>query len=172
MASVVDEIAVCGLVVRPHEHVVLAQGNPVDLTSREFEILMKLAEHPGWVFSPEQLASEEGEADYSPESVSVLVSRMRQKLARGGSPDVVETVRGMGYRLRVPLCDGEDYVGIGTGVLGALRDATWHLLAAVLEVDRAGSAAQQAAAVDALESARSSIYGVLAEPPGSTGQTE
>ena len=66
----------------------------------EFDIVMTLAEHPGWVFSADQLAGDPDQGDYSPESVSVLVSRARHKLNSAGCARVIETVRGLGYRLR------------------------------------------------------------------------
>ena len=90
------------LEVRSREHVVLVRGGEVPLSSREFEIVRALAARPGWVLSPSQLAADSDESDYSPESVSVLVSRIRHKLAEAGAADMVETVRGYGYRLNKP----------------------------------------------------------------------
>jgi len=52
------DTVVCGLELRPREREVLVAGVPVELTSREFEILATLAEHPGWVFSADQLAED------------------------------------------------------------------------------------------------------------------
>ncbi len=164
MASSDDIITACGLVVHPHEHVVVIQGRELDLTTREFEIVMRLVEHPGWVFSAEQLSTENDAADYSPESVSVLVSRLRHKLARAGAHDVVETVRGLGYRLRMPLRDGEESCsGAGASLYGSVRDASWQLQEAVIEVEHSGSDEQRQAAVEALDRARRTIYTVLAE---------
>ena len=95
-----DSIEIGEVEVCPHEHSVLVRGHDVALTSREFDIVMALAEHPGWVFSADQLAGDPDQGDYSPESVSVLVSRARHKLTSAGAPDLIETVRGLGYRLR------------------------------------------------------------------------
>ena len=158
-----EEIAIAGLVVRPHEHVVVAHGVALKLTSREFEIVMKLVEHPGWVFSAEQLSADDEADDYSPESVSVLVSRLRHKLGEAGVPDVIETVRGFGYRLRVPSGDAEPDLTTGTGAHRALRDASWRLQEAVFEVEHLGNDEQREAAVDALEDARRAIFASLAE---------
>ncbi len=163
MSSSDDIVTACGLVVRPHEHVAVVQGRELNLTSREFEIVMRLVEHPGWVFSAEQLSTEDDVAEYSPESVSVLVSRLRRKLASAGAHDVVETVRGLGYRLRAPSRDGEGYSPTGTSSYGSLRDASWQLQEAVLEAEHSGNEEQRLAAVDALEHARRAIYSALAE---------
>lgn len=160
--SAQSEIYVGELEIRPREHAVYAHGHEVSLTSREFDIVMMLAEHPGWVFSANQLASESDEGDYSPESVSVLVSRLRQKLAAAGVSDVVETVRGIGYRLHSPpACDEESSAALA--LRRNLRDASWQLQEAVLEVEHSGTPEQQSEATEALIHARHAIYASLAE---------
>lgn len=161
MASDV-EICVGEIEIRPHEHVVRAHGQEVPLTSREFDIVMMLAEHPGWVFSASQLAGESGDSDYSPESVSVLVSRLRQKLALAGATDVVETVRGIGYRLHPSAAPCGEPSAAAT-VRRELRDASWQLHEAVIEVEHQGSLEQQLEATDTLVRARHAIYASLAE---------
>ncbi len=169
-----DEIAVCGVVIRPHEHVVDVQGREISLTSREFEIVMKLAEHPGWVWSVEQLSTDDEGGDYSSESVSVLVSRLRRKLARAGALDVIETVRGSGYRLCMASNDDAESPPRTPGSARSLRDAFWHLQEAALDVEHSGTEQQRRAAIEALEHARRAIYAALAEvresePTGSQG---
>jgi two-component system, OmpR family, copper resistance phosphate regulon response regulator CusR len=69
----------------------------VDLTSREFGVLMMLARHAGQILSRQQLLSGGwGDAfDSTSNVVDVCVNALRNKLG----PDVVETVRGAGYRL-------------------------------------------------------------------------
>lgn len=73
-------------------------GRTVDLTAREFALAETLLRHPDQVLSREQLLSRVWGYDYDPSSnvVEVYVGYLRRKL--GG--DVIETVRGMGYRLR------------------------------------------------------------------------
>ncbi len=70
----------------------------IDLTAREFALLESFMRHPGQVLSREQLLSHVWGYDFDPGSnvVDVYVRYLRQKL--GG--EVIETVRGMGYRLR------------------------------------------------------------------------
>lgn len=73
-------------------------GRLVDLTAREFTMLETLMRHSGQVLSREQLLAHVWGYDYDPGSnvVEVYIRYLRRKL---GS-DAIETVRGMGYRLR------------------------------------------------------------------------
>ncbi|MDP2292488.1 MAG: response regulator transcription factor [Actinomycetota bacterium] len=70
----------------------------VELTAREFALLENLLRHAGQVLSREQLLSHVWGYDFDPGSnvVDVYIRYLRKKLGA----DVVETVRGMGYRLR------------------------------------------------------------------------
>jgi DNA-binding response OmpR family regulator len=72
-------------------------GRTVELTAREFALLETLLRHPDQVLSREQLLSHVWGYDFDPGSnvVDVYVRYLRRKLGA----DVVETVRGMGYRL-------------------------------------------------------------------------
>jgi DNA-binding response OmpR family regulator len=70
----------------------------VELTAREFALLETMLRHAGQVLSREQLLSHVWGYDFDPGSnvVDVYVRYLRRKLGDG----VIETVRGMGYRLR------------------------------------------------------------------------
>lgn len=72
-------------------------GKEVDLSAREFSLAETLMRHPGQVLSREQLLSHVWGYDFDPGSnvVDVYVGYLRKKLGEG----VIETVRGMGYRL-------------------------------------------------------------------------
>ena len=73
-------------------------GHEVELSAREFTLLETFIRHRGQVMSREQLLDHVWGYDYDPGSniVDVYVGYLRKKL--GG--DLIETVRGMGYRLR------------------------------------------------------------------------
>jgi DNA-binding response OmpR family regulator len=73
-------------------------GRTVELSAREFSLLEMLVSHAGQVLSREQILSGVWGYDYDPGSnvVEVYVRNLRRKLG----DDVIETVRGMGYRLR------------------------------------------------------------------------
>ena len=70
----------------------------VDLPTREFTLAETFFRHPGQVLSREQLLDRVWGYDYAPGSniVDVYVGYLRKKLGN----DLIETVRGMGYRLR------------------------------------------------------------------------
>jgi DNA-binding response OmpR family regulator len=70
----------------------------VELTTREFGLLETMLRHPGQVLSREQLLSQVWGYAFDPGTnvVKVYVSSLRKKLG----DDVIETVRGVGYRLR------------------------------------------------------------------------
>jgi len=73
-------------------------GEQVTLTAREFTLLETFMRHPGQMLSREQLLSHVWGYDYDPGSnvVDVYIGYLRRKLGDGS----IETVRGMGYRLR------------------------------------------------------------------------
>ena len=72
-------------------------GHEVNLTAREFTLIETFMKHPGEVLSREALLSAVWGYDFDPTSnvVDVYVRYLRNKLGA----DVVETVRGSGYRL-------------------------------------------------------------------------
>jgi len=76
----------------------MADGRAVDLTAREFTMLETFMTHQGQVLSREQLLAQVWGYDYDPGSnvVEVYVRYLRRKLG----DELIETVRGMGYRLR------------------------------------------------------------------------
>jgi DNA-binding response OmpR family regulator len=89
------------LTVDPTRHEVQLRGNLVQLTPREFSLLLTLAEQPGRVFTRAQLLERVWGAEYYDEHVvDVHVANLRHKLSNTGSDaELVETVRGVGYRL-------------------------------------------------------------------------
>jgi two-component system, OmpR family, phosphate regulon response regulator PhoB len=83
-------------------HQVKVDGLPVDLTPTEFKLLLTLAERRGRVQGRAHLLETVWEAapDIQTRTVDMHVQRLRAKLGPAG--DMIETVRGFGYRLRVP----------------------------------------------------------------------
>ena len=88
------------LEIHPGRHEVRVGGKEVQLTASEFTILELLASRPGWVFSRQQSIDQIRGYDYSitPRAVDVQIFGLRKKL--GASCGCIETVRGIGYRLR------------------------------------------------------------------------
>jgi two-component system response regulator MtrA len=82
-------------------HRVTRGGDEIVLTPTEFRLLVELARRPGQVFTREMLLERVWDIGYLGDSrlVDVAVQRLRAKLeVTPGSPAVIETVRGVGYR--------------------------------------------------------------------------
>ncbi|KQZ66852.1 response regulator transcription factor [Nocardioides sp. Root151] len=84
-------------------------GRTLDLTFKEFELLKFLAQHPGRVFSRQQLLQEVWGYDYfgGTRTVDVHVRRLRAKLGPEHET-LIGTVRNVGYRFMVPTKDKEE----------------------------------------------------------------
>lgn len=87
------------LVIDTDRHVVTVEGRPVDLTLTEFGMLHYLAARPGFVRTRDQIiAAVHGKSTVlSSRTVDVHVTALRRKL--GDLSRVIETVRGVGYRV-------------------------------------------------------------------------
>ena len=74
-------------------------GHPLDLTPKEFDLLAALARDPGAAVSRRRLLEEVWETTWygSSKTIDVHVAALRRKL---GDPGWIETVRGVGFRLR------------------------------------------------------------------------
>src|SRR5690554_1191404 len=79
-----------------------ADGVTLQLTSTEFRLLQHFAGHPGRVFSRQELLDAAmPESDALERVIDVHIGNLRRKLAGAGLPDIITTVRGMGFRLDV-----------------------------------------------------------------------
>lgn len=79
---------------------VSAHGQPVSLTGHEYRVLAYLMHHPGKIVSRSELMQHvyAQDADCESNTIEVFINRLRKKLP----PQLIETVRGMGYRLHAP----------------------------------------------------------------------
>jgi DNA-binding response OmpR family regulator len=77
-------------------HDVSRAGRRLDLTTREFDLLELLLRHPGETLAKPVILETLWGYAYDPNLVEVYVGYLRRKL---GDPPVIETVRGVGYRL-------------------------------------------------------------------------
>ena len=87
------------LEVNLEEHKVIVDGEEAVLTLKEFELLKKFLLHPGIVFSRDKLLNDIWGYEFTGETrtVDVHIRTLRQKLGSAG--DLVETIRGVGYRM-------------------------------------------------------------------------
>jgi two-component system alkaline phosphatase synthesis response regulator PhoP len=98
-----DRVADEPLVVDVERRRVTVDGQPVELTYTEFELLRTLKAHPGRVFSREDLLSRVWGQDFygDTRTVDVHIRHLREKLNEDPArPRFIETVRGVGYRFR------------------------------------------------------------------------
>ena len=98
-------ISLGGLRLEPASREAILDGNPLVLTHIEYEILLALARAKGRVKTREALLLEGADRDFEAfdRSIDVHISSLRKKLGEDAkSPRFIETVRGMGYRMRVP----------------------------------------------------------------------
>lgn len=89
--------------IDPGQRRVTRKGKDIALKPKEFELLTFLARHPGQVFSREQLLDKVWGYGYVGDNrtVDVHVRWLREKIERNpGKPVLLETVRGVGYRVR------------------------------------------------------------------------
>ena len=93
------ELRLGGLCVSPTARTVTADGVPVALTYKEFELLCLFLANPGTVFTRDRLFSEVWGESFVGETrtVDMHIRTLRQKLGTYG--DRIETVRGVGYKL-------------------------------------------------------------------------
>ncbi|MBT3806492.1 MAG: response regulator [Desulfobacula sp.] len=88
------------LIIDRAKHLVTIDGNILDLTLSEFELLSFLVDKKGWVFTRKQIVDAIHGESYSvtERSVDVIIVGLRKKLKNHASE--IETVRGVGYRFK------------------------------------------------------------------------
>jgi two-component system response regulator MprA len=86
----------------PSQREARRDGDALELTAREYELLELFVRHPLQVLSREQILQEVWGFDYLGDSnlVDVRIKYLRDKLEAGGRPRLIQTVRGAGYALR------------------------------------------------------------------------
>ena len=81
---------------------VRVSGKPVRLTAREFSLLEYMVRNPGRVFTRTQMLEHVWGYDFDPNTnlVDVHIQRLRKKLSPDKETSLIETIRGVGYRVR------------------------------------------------------------------------
>lgn len=94
-------LKVDGLIVNLDEYTAVADGERLQLTYKEFELLCLFLSYPGMVYTREQLFLQVWKTEYMGETrtLDAHIRTLRQKLGRYGK--MIETVRNVGYRLEV-----------------------------------------------------------------------
>lgn len=102
VTTVPDVLRVADIELDPSEHVVRKAGTEIELTLKEFTLLEYFMRHPNEVINREDLLSHLWDFNYESFSnvIDVHVKNLRKKLDEINEPSLIETVRGIGYRLR------------------------------------------------------------------------
>jgi two-component system, OmpR family, response regulator len=97
-------LAVADLELDPSTHRVTRAGTDIELTPKEFALLEYLMRHPGEALSRSRLLEHVWDFAFDGDSnvVDVFVRLLREKVDRPFGERSIETVRGVGYRLREP----------------------------------------------------------------------
>lgn len=90
-----------GIVIDKAAHVVTIDGNPIDLSFKEFELLTFFVENKGIALSREKILNSVWDYDYfgDARTIDTHVKKLRSKM--GAKGDMIKTVWGMGYKLEV-----------------------------------------------------------------------
>jgi two-component system OmpR family response regulator len=97
-----EHLKISDLEIDISRHQVSYKGSPIDLTPKEYDLLVFLARNKGFVFSREQLLERVWGYDYAGDTrtVDVHIRWLRQKIETDPShPRVIVTIRGAGYKL-------------------------------------------------------------------------
>ena len=100
-----ERLRVGSLTLNPATYEVAVNRAPIELTLKEYQLLLFLMRNPGRVFSRQEILDHVWELDYlgGTRTVDVHVRRLRAKTEAAG--DLFETVRGVGYRLVAPAAE-------------------------------------------------------------------
>jgi two-component system, OmpR family, alkaline phosphatase synthesis response regulator PhoP len=96
-----EVISSAGVILDLTQRAATLNGEPLDLTTMEFDLLALLVEHPGQVFTRLQLLERTQEAAYEgyERTIDVHIKNLRKKLGDDSQePRFIETIRGVGYR--------------------------------------------------------------------------
>ncbi|MGG3906770.1 winged helix-turn-helix domain-containing protein [Geobacillus stearothermophilus] len=100
-----ERLAVGRLEIFPERYEAAISGKSLELTPKEFELLLYLARHKGRVLTRDQLLSAVWNYDFAGDTriVDVHISHLREKIEEDTKkPAYIKTVRGLGYKLEEP----------------------------------------------------------------------
>jgi two-component system, OmpR family, alkaline phosphatase synthesis response regulator PhoP len=100
-----DQIVIGDLQIFPESYEAYFRGERLELTPKEFELLVYLAKHKGRVLTRDQLLSSVWNYDFAGDTriVDVHISHLREKIEQDTKkPVYIKTIRGLGYKLEGP----------------------------------------------------------------------
>lgn len=99
------QIVISDLLIKPEHYEAFFNGELLELTPKEFELLLYLAMHKGRVLTRDQLLSAVWNYDFAGDTriVDVHISHLRDKIEKNTKkPAYIKTLRGLGYKLEEP----------------------------------------------------------------------
>ncbi|BDG46182.1 MULTISPECIES: response regulator transcription factor [Parageobacillus] len=103
--EIIDKIVIGDLKIFPDQYEAYFCGERLELTPKEFELLLYLAKHKGRVLTRDQLLSAVWNYDFAGDTriVDVHISHLREKIEQNTKkPLYIKTIRGLGYKLEEP----------------------------------------------------------------------
>ncbi len=100
-----ESIVINDLTIHPEKYETYFNGNKLELTPKEFELLLFLAKNKGRVHTRDQLLSSVWNYDFAGDTriVDVHISHLREKIEKDTrKPNYIKTIRGLGYKLEEP----------------------------------------------------------------------
>jgi two-component system, OmpR family, copper resistance phosphate regulon response regulator CusR len=99
-----DVLTVADLLLDLRGRVATRAGRKLNLTQKEFSLLALLVRHQGEVLTRSLIASQVWDMNFDSDTnvIDVAIRRLRAKMDDDFSPRLIQTVRGMGYKLEVP----------------------------------------------------------------------
>ncbi|HSH25114.1 MAG TPA: response regulator transcription factor [Massilibacterium sp.] len=100
-----EEMTIKDLIIYPEQYEALYKETKLDLTPKEFELLVYLAKHKNRVLTRDQLLSAVWNYDFTGDTriVDVHISHLREKIEENTKkPKYIKTIRGLGYKLEEP----------------------------------------------------------------------
>jgi DNA-binding response OmpR family regulator len=98
-----DVVSYADLVIDVTQRKAARSGRTLELSTREFDLLLTLARHPEQVFTRSQLLDLVWgiDRDVTPATVETYISYLRAKVDVAGEPRLIQTLRGVGYSMRI-----------------------------------------------------------------------
>ena len=98
-----DVVTYADIVIDVTQRKAARAGRSLELSTREFDLLLTLTRHPEQVFTRSQLLDLVWgiDRDVTPATVETYISYLRAKVDVAGSPRLIQTLRGVGYSMRV-----------------------------------------------------------------------
>ena len=95
-----DDVVIDGLIIKPSAHEIYLDGEPLELTLKEYKIILKLCSHPGRVYSRDQLLDEVWGIEFEGDTRTVdsHMARLRTKFGKWGTKHI-KTIYGTGYKV-------------------------------------------------------------------------